>query len=606
MQTSHRYCTTCGAANETQDAFCFNCGHPLRTTTSMQYPSKRLASSNQTGHLAPNHLLKQRYRILSLLEKGGFGAVYKAVDTQLGNRPVAIKEMLQLNPNQQEIDAFKREAEMLAHLMHPHLPSIHEHFDEAGLWYLVMEFIEGETLGDYVKAKGGRLPIPEVLDIGIQLCTVLNFLHTHQPPIIFRDLKPANIMRTPDGHIYLIDFGIARHFNPNQNNTAPLGTLGYAAPEQTGKHPRATPQSDIYTLGATLHQLLSGEDPSDNPYNFASLQLHGQAVPPELGTLIKQMLEMDASKRPASMAAVKQKLEDIKVKLAEKSLLPVNSPRGGRFSSEEHPGNRGLPFPPIQFTPTRTRTLAIIATVIVLIVVVAFSIPPLLHNSAQSSSQPALSSSSNTPAPAPTATSFPSPTPVPPTPSPTPQPGPGTVLCQADASHGWNGWNGTSDWKVSNGMLLNDGTNASYYTQPTIVAPCQPQVADYAVEATMQVVSALTTSTVYPCFEITVRGVPSSDAWQGYAAGVCPISSVGARIVARDTNNDSPLVSAPFDPGTASHTYRVEVKGTTINLLIDGGLILTKNDNRFLSGGQVGLMCFNMQVNVSSFKIIAL
>jgi len=124
------------------------------------------------------------------------GAVYEAQDTQLGNRLVAIKEMSQsgLNPDEmlEAFSAFKREAHMLASLQHPNLPSIYDHFSEAGRWYLIMSFIEGETLEEYLsQAKELKLPIQEILDIGIQPCTVLDYLHTRQPPIIFRDLKPG-------------------------------------------------------------------------------------------------------------------------------------------------------------------------------------------------------------------------------------------------------------------------------------------------------------------------------------------------------------------------------------------------------------------------------
>src|SRR6266487_6267157 len=176
---THRYCTTCGAANQDHDAFCFACGKPLQTATPLpQYPVVGSASSTLTGLLAPNHLLKQRYRILSQLGKGGFGAIYKAEDTQLGNRLLAVKEMSQSGLSPQEIieatENFKREAHMLAGLKHPNLPSIYDYFNEAGRWYLVMDFIEGETLEEHLnKEKEGSLPCEEVLQIGIQLCTVL-------------------------------------------------------------------------------------------------------------------------------------------------------------------------------------------------------------------------------------------------------------------------------------------------------------------------------------------------------------------------------------------------------------------------------------------------
>src|SRR6266550_1689097 len=303
------FCDSCGAANRLQAVFCYACGQPLQA-------HGKNNSSQTTGLLAYNHLLKQRYRIISQVGKGGFGAVYKAADLQFGNRQVAIKEMSQSSLSQQELieatESFKREALLLAGLTHPNLPRIYEQFTDVGRWYLVMDFIEGETLEEHLsKIKGGHLPVEKVLEIGIQLCMVLEYLHMRQPPIIFRDLKPANIMLTPHGHVYLIDFGIARHFKPGQaKDTTALGSSGYAAPEQYGRT-QTTPRADIYALGATLHQLLSGNDPADTPFQFASLQLSGHPTLSRLEKLIMQMIEMDTSKRPASIAAIKQELQTI-------------------------------------------------------------------------------------------------------------------------------------------------------------------------------------------------------------------------------------------------------------------------------------------------------
>lgn len=187
-----------------------------------------------------------------------------------------------LNPQEQKesADAFKQEAIILAHLQHRNLPSIFDHFEENGRWYLVMSFIKGETLEDYFShAPGGKLPLEEVLQIGTQLCTILDYLHNQQPAIIFCDLKPANIMRTSDGHIYLIDFGIARHFKPRQaKDTAYYGSMGYAPPEQYGKA-QTTPRSDIYSLRVVFYQMLSGHDPSTTPFRFPSLQSQVPTVP---------------------------------------------------------------------------------------------------------------------------------------------------------------------------------------------------------------------------------------------------------------------------------------------------------------------------------------
>jgi WD40 repeat protein/tRNA A-37 threonylcarbamoyl transferase component Bud32 len=309
MTVSPLYCDTCGTANRTQATFCFACGHSLHVRNRMSRSSTSMA-------LSPNHLLKQRYRVLAQIGKGGFGAVYKAVDIQFNNRLVAIKEMSQQNlTHQEKIEAtntFKHEAILLAGLVHPNLPRIYEQFIDEGRWYLVMDFIEGETLEEYMlKIAGGKLSVDKVLSIGIQVCTVLEYLHNRQPPIVFRDLKPANIMLTPLGHIYLIDFGIARHFKPGQiKDTVALGSTGYAAPEQYGKA-QTTPRADLYALGATLHELLTGLNPADSPFNFVSMNLPPHPAHKELSLLVAQLLEVDANKRPSHVTFVRQTLEQI-------------------------------------------------------------------------------------------------------------------------------------------------------------------------------------------------------------------------------------------------------------------------------------------------------
>ncbi len=324
MISSPFYCDNCGAANRPQASFCYACGQPL-------HASSGKSTTTSTGLLSTNLLLKQRYRILGQIGKGGFGAVYRAMDIQFGNRLVAIKEMSQSNLSSQELveatASFKREALLLAGLTHPNLPRIYEQFMDMGRWYLVMDFIEGETLEDFLeKQPGKKLSVEKTLEIGLQICNVLEYLHNRQPPIIFRDLKPANIMLTASGHIYLIDFGIARHFKPGQaKDTAALGSTGYAAPEQYGKS-QTTQRADIYALGATLHQLLSGDDPSESPFRFAPLKLSGQPQQPalvRLQQLIMQMVDMDLNKRPASVSIIKQELQHISTQLLVSNTHPL-------------------------------------------------------------------------------------------------------------------------------------------------------------------------------------------------------------------------------------------------------------------------------------------
>jgi serine/threonine protein kinase len=273
-------------------------------------------------------LFRNRYFILSKIGEGGYGSVYKARDIQSENRLVAIKEvsLLGLHPEAliEATSSFQREVSVLSQLDHPNLPHMYEHFQNPDHWFLVMEFIAGETLEDYQrKASNERLLLGEVLEIGHQLCIVLDYLHSQQPPVIFRDLKPANIMRTPAGHLYLIDFGIARYFKPGQaKDTIALGSHGYAAPEQYGKA-QTTPRADIYSLGAVLHQLLTANDPSDAPFRFPPLRPKSHSGPGSLTTsmvdvvvnklelLITSMLNMDVNKRPHDIACVKQELHDM-------------------------------------------------------------------------------------------------------------------------------------------------------------------------------------------------------------------------------------------------------------------------------------------------------
>ncbi|HVB25844.1 MAG TPA: protein kinase [Ktedonobacteraceae bacterium] len=325
------FCDICGSANRPRATFCATCGKRLQGATT------GTTSRTLTGLLTQQHVIKQRYRVLAMVGKGGFGAVYKAADMQFGNRVLAVKEMSQSNLSPQELaeatDAFKREALLLANLTHPNLPRIYEQFSDTGRWYLVMDFIEGETLEETLVKVGGKLPVERVLHIGVQLCSVLDYLHNRLPPIIFRDLKPANVMLAQiargqgerDGHIYLIDFGIARHFKPGQSkDTAALGSTGYAAPEQYGKA-QTTQRADIYSLGATLHEMLSGNDPADSPFHFAPLHLHNTPALASLETLIMQMLEIDASKRPASVASVMQSLQRIAALYSNAQTNPLHT-----------------------------------------------------------------------------------------------------------------------------------------------------------------------------------------------------------------------------------------------------------------------------------------
>ena len=338
------FCAVCGAANNPQDSHCFACHQPLQPSTT-------------TATIQTNHVLRQRYHVLNRLGQGGMGSVYQAEDIELGKRLIAIKELSQRGLNQHEAheaeESFKHEALLLAGLMHPNLPRIYDNFTESGRWYLVMDFIEGETLEDYLAREGGKLLWPEIFEISAQLCNVLHYLHTRPTPIIFRDLKPLNIMVTSGQQIYLIDFGIARLFKPGQaRDTIAFGSPGYAAPEQYGKAQTA-PSADIYSLGAIMHQMLTGRDPSTTPFSFPPIS----KISFELQSLLNQMLVLDAGQRISDAEAVKQSLLRINAareKKGYKSSPPINTSTPA-IPSYTLPVQKYMPPPaPIKPTPPQT------------------------------------------------------------------------------------------------------------------------------------------------------------------------------------------------------------------------------------------------------------
>lgn len=244
-------------------------------------------------------ILNSRYPIEGILGEGGMGAVYRASDLS-SKRHWAIKEMTNNFDNAQEeteaLEGFRAEADILCELDHPNLPRITHCFSEKGRHYIVMDLVQGDTVEKMIKSKG-HLGLEEVTKITEQLIQVLDYLHSHVPPIIFRDLKPANIMMTAQGQIKLIDFGIARFFTKGKAaDTRALGTPGYAAPEQYGKG-QSDARTDIYAMAATLHHCLTGVDPSNKPFSFQPpSQLQGM-LPQKLDEVLLKALQLDPNKR---------------------------------------------------------------------------------------------------------------------------------------------------------------------------------------------------------------------------------------------------------------------------------------------------------------------
>jgi len=255
----------------------------------------------QTGPLEAGTVLQGRYKITRLLGGGGMGMVYLATDQRLANRPCAIKEMVDHFIDQaQRIEAneyFAREADTLAQLKHQAIPAITDRFELANRHYLVMEYVEGRNLEEELAVRGEPLPEGLVIDIARQLCDVLAYLHGLVPPIIYRDMKPSNVMLNSNGRVVLVDFGIARLFKAARKGTM-IGTLGFAPPEQY--QGLVDPRSDIYSLGATLHYVLTGRDPEKfPPFSFPPVRDLRPAVSSNLAGAIDGALAYEMDGRPA-------------------------------------------------------------------------------------------------------------------------------------------------------------------------------------------------------------------------------------------------------------------------------------------------------------------
>ncbi|HEX7735808.1 MAG TPA: WD40 repeat domain-containing serine/threonine protein kinase [Ktedonobacteraceae bacterium] len=316
MDVIERYCAKCGAACSASDPACGACGASLKVTRPLdQKAHSPLPELRLAEHLQTLQLFEDRYRVIRQAGAGGFGAVYEALDTW-EERKVAIKEIGLAGLSAQEVieatGSFNREVQMLSSLLHSGIPRMYEQSTDADHWYLVMQFIEGQTLEKIqMQASGGRLPFEQVVQIGIQICTVLEYLHRQQPAVIFRDLKPANIMLAPKGNLYLIDFGVARRYQKTRTrDTIAFGSPGYAAPEQYGRA-QTTPLADIYSLGALLHCLLTGSDPSEHPFKFPPLRGYHVDGTREMDALIQRMVASDPMQRPQKARAELLMIQEI-------------------------------------------------------------------------------------------------------------------------------------------------------------------------------------------------------------------------------------------------------------------------------------------------------
>lgn len=278
-----------------------------------------VAHAGPVDSLQPGMILQGRYAIEHQLGIGGMSTVYRGRDLRFKDvvRSCAIKEMYQFAPDSQTRDLrlknFEREASLLATLSHPAIPKVYDFFAERSKIYLVMELIAGHDLSATLEIVGGSIEEARVGRWALQICDVLEYLHNQQPdPIIFRDLKPSNIIVTPEDRIVLIDFGIARLFQSAQPKGTIVGTEGYAPPEQY--RGVGDVRVDIYALGATLHHLLTGVDPrSETPFTFHERPVRqiNPAVSPAMEAVVMQALSYDADDRPASIAEMRALIQAV-------------------------------------------------------------------------------------------------------------------------------------------------------------------------------------------------------------------------------------------------------------------------------------------------------
>jgi serine/threonine protein kinase len=301
----------CDHLNRPSARFCERCGYPLR--------------EHRWSPLRAGHLMRGgAYRILEPLGKGGMGALYLAADTGAFDRECVVKELLDYYDPSDPQEAwqaqarFETEARLLAELSHPGIPRIYSYFSEAGRHYIVMEYIEGETLEravTHVDALGRTvaprpMPAEEVVRHAVRVCRVLEYLADRLTPVVHHDVKPANlIIDRTSGEVRLVDFGTARsrtrwatQMRLEQGTRTLFGTQGYAAPEQY--QGLSDPRSDVYALAATVYHLLTDDNPADHPFQFSKLDI----VPSPLGEALLRALRPEVGRR-SSAAELRQALE---------------------------------------------------------------------------------------------------------------------------------------------------------------------------------------------------------------------------------------------------------------------------------------------------------
>lgn len=259
-------------------------------------------------------VLNKTYYITGFLGEGASAFVYLAQEVENPGAQWAIKEVCYSAPDDEEVKEalirFKKEYEVLKRLSHKGLPGAHDFFSGDRGDYMVMEYVEGQNLQAIMEAGSAPMKLDEVLDITVQLLDILQYLHSQDPPVIYRDLKPLNILRTDDGAVKLVDFGIARYFSPEKIvDTEAMGTPGFSAPEQYGKA-QSDARSDLYALGATAFFLLTCRYPDRFKFRFPPVTQFNHSVPDSFSKVLARCLAVDPASRFSSASELKKLLTE--------------------------------------------------------------------------------------------------------------------------------------------------------------------------------------------------------------------------------------------------------------------------------------------------------
>ena len=249
-------------------------------------------------------IIDGKYEVLTIIGKGGMSQVFLARDRRL-NKQWAVKEIQKRatdRNNEVVVQSAIAEANMIKQLDHPSIVRIVDIIETDDVIYIIEDYIEGETLSTILEENGAQ-PQELVIEWAKQICAALEYLHTRKPPIIYRDMKPANVMLKPDGNIKIIDFGIAREYKEQSvADTISLGTRGYAAPEQFGGRGQTDPRTDVYCLGVTLYHLVTGHSPCDPPYEIYPIRQWNPALDPGLEAIILKCTQLNPEDRYQSCA----------------------------------------------------------------------------------------------------------------------------------------------------------------------------------------------------------------------------------------------------------------------------------------------------------------